>query len=405
MSGEVLLSRVCEGDPAAIPDAGSKSTGEATEFEQSSVFVYEDISQDEQDSAHPVDLVVSKRKELNFEGALSSDVTATTSPHKRSETATASTQDGISSTSALQTISSSKRRHSEEDVLMDHSGLCGSEPEAKRSNIHARLGPIRCVKLERVDKDSPATEVAKEVCECLRERKYQLVCDCIHYLGTAKVLELYHETAEIQENGGQITADGKTRRTPGGVFFSLIKKYTSAEVRQKIFETDKKLTAKSKKIQKKFEKEQMLRARQKDVKKARQKWIANAPPLLARVERNTHKRLPILPTDCSVEHNTRLYTTDECDSTGNSSLKHTLDSNTGLNSGRPKEDEMAPEAMRPTEVERMEAEPAVCKLLPLACGGKGDRNGVVSRDTLATETEAAEEFERTDDLDLGFELV
>ena len=169
MSGEVLLSRVCEGDPAAIPDAGSKSTGEATEFEQSSVFVYEDISQDEQDSAHPVDLVVSKRKELNFEGALSSDVTATTSPHKRSETATASTQDGISSTSALQTISSSKRRHSEEDVLMDHSGLCGSEPEAKRSNIHARLGPIRCVKLERVDKDSPATEVAKEVCECLRE--------------------------------------------------------------------------------------------------------------------------------------------------------------------------------------------------------------------------------------------
>ena len=43
------------------------------------------------------------------------------------------------------------------------------------------------------------------------QRKYQLVCDCIHYLGTAKVLELYHETAEIQENGGQITADGKTR--------------------------------------------------------------------------------------------------------------------------------------------------------------------------------------------------
>lgn len=45
----------------------------------------------------------------------------------------------------------------------------------------------------------------------ISQMKYMLILDTINVLGVERVLQLFNETVSIQENGGELTADG-TRR-------------------------------------------------------------------------------------------------------------------------------------------------------------------------------------------------
>ena len=57
----------------------------------------------------------------------------------------------------------------------------------------------------------------------------------LQVLGPDRVQLLVEETLQIEANGGMLTANGKQRRTPGGVFFKLVKEKSTTEERRAIF--------------------------------------------------------------------------------------------------------------------------------------------------------------------------
>ncbi|MCU0514961.1 MAG: phosphorylated adapter RNA export RNA-binding domain-containing protein [Anaerolineae bacterium] len=63
-------------------------------------------------------------------------------------------------------------------------------------------------------------------------RQIQLL---IHHLGLDYVRGKVEETLRLEEQGGLMTQDGTRRRTPGGVFFYLIKGAMNPDVRQEVF--------------------------------------------------------------------------------------------------------------------------------------------------------------------------
>src|ERR687886_2442663 len=57
----------------------------------------------------------------------------------------------------------------------------------------------------------------------------------VQRLGTEAALSFLQETQQIEAQGGRMLPDGSRRRTPGGVFFSLVKDRLSARDRAAIF--------------------------------------------------------------------------------------------------------------------------------------------------------------------------
>ena len=57
----------------------------------------------------------------------------------------------------------------------------------------------------------------------------------VKVLGEDKALALLQETLAIEQQGGLLTDDGARRRTPGGVYFKLVKEQTTSRERGRIF--------------------------------------------------------------------------------------------------------------------------------------------------------------------------
>ncbi len=57
-------------------------------------------------------------------------------------------------------------------------------------------------------------------------------------LGRKRVQALVDKALAIEESGGQLTLDGKRRRTPGGTFFFLLRKACTKEQREQLFAVD-----------------------------------------------------------------------------------------------------------------------------------------------------------------------
>jgi hypothetical protein len=57
----------------------------------------------------------------------------------------------------------------------------------------------------------------------------------VEILGESRAQTLLDEALDIEAAGGMLTADGKRRRTPGGVFFKLAKDKATPEERRTIF--------------------------------------------------------------------------------------------------------------------------------------------------------------------------
>lgn len=57
----------------------------------------------------------------------------------------------------------------------------------------------------------------------------------VKVLGEEKVLATLEETLNIEAEGGMLTDDGARRRSPGGIFFKLIKNQITAKERGRIF--------------------------------------------------------------------------------------------------------------------------------------------------------------------------
>ena len=80
---------------------------------------------------------------------------------------------------------------------------------------------------------------ARDLCGDLGEPKEALMRRAIDVIGIVAANDLAIEVGRIEGAGGQMTSDGARRRTPGGVFWALLRAKTSKEDWDVIFEEEK----------------------------------------------------------------------------------------------------------------------------------------------------------------------
>ncbi|XP_040271909.1 phosphorylated adapter RNA export protein [Bufo bufo] len=69
----------------------------------------------------------------------------------------------------------------------------------------------------------PQDKVTDEIAYRLHEPKKNLIERVVKTIGTKKAIELLIQTAEVEQNGGLLVLNGTRRRTPGGVYLTLLK--------------------------------------------------------------------------------------------------------------------------------------------------------------------------------------
>lgn len=75
----------------------------------------------------------------------------------------------------------------------------------------------------------------QEIAEQLHEDNIELLKQVVDVLGEERASEYTQRALATETEGGLMTADGQRRRTPGGVFFYLVKAEISPEERQQIW--------------------------------------------------------------------------------------------------------------------------------------------------------------------------
>src|SRR5919199_5469160 len=81
-------------------------------------------------------------------------------------------------------------------------------------------------------------ELVRNIAQQLRETQpgaIQQIRRTVQRLGGDVALAILQETQQIEAQGGRLLPDGSRRRTPGGVFFTLIKERVSPKDRAAIF--------------------------------------------------------------------------------------------------------------------------------------------------------------------------
>jgi hypothetical protein len=71
----------------------------------------------------------------------------------------------------------------------------------------------------------------------LQEPKVPLLRQVLRTLGQDRCAAILADTLTSEANGGMLTKDGTRRRSPGGVFFQLVKERATRQERQRLFDT------------------------------------------------------------------------------------------------------------------------------------------------------------------------
>src|SRR6266446_10110250 len=71
--------------------------------------------------------------------------------------------------------------------------------------------------------------------EVLREPKRMLLMNVLRTLGVDRTTAILADTLTCEANGGMLTKDGTRRRTPGGVFFQLVRERATKHERWRLF--------------------------------------------------------------------------------------------------------------------------------------------------------------------------
>src|SRR5882672_3146039 len=71
--------------------------------------------------------------------------------------------------------------------------------------------------------------------EVLQEPKRSLLMKVLRLLGTDRTMAILADTLTCEANGGMLTKDGTRRRTPGGVFFQLVRERATKHERGRLF--------------------------------------------------------------------------------------------------------------------------------------------------------------------------
>ena len=94
---------------------------------------------------------------------------------------------------------------------------------------------------------SETVNESQEIAKALDERRIDLVNAVVTTLGLERAQACLEETKRVEAAGGRITKNEQRRRTPGGVFFQLIKDQVTKEERKAIFALEQKKKKKKKK--------------------------------------------------------------------------------------------------------------------------------------------------------------
>jgi hypothetical protein len=71
----------------------------------------------------------------------------------------------------------------------------------------------------------------------LQEPQVPLLRQVLRTLGPDRCAAILMETLTCEANGGMLTKDGTRRRTPGGVFFQLVKERATRQARHRLFDS------------------------------------------------------------------------------------------------------------------------------------------------------------------------
>ena len=71
--------------------------------------------------------------------------------------------------------------------------------------------------------------------ETLQEPNRPLLTQALQMLGQDRCAAILADTLQCEANGGMLTKDGTRRRTPGGVFFQLVKERATPQERRRLF--------------------------------------------------------------------------------------------------------------------------------------------------------------------------
>jgi hypothetical protein len=71
--------------------------------------------------------------------------------------------------------------------------------------------------------------------EALQEPNRPLLTQVLRTLGTDRTTAILTDALTCEANGGMLTRDGTRRRTPGGVFFQLVKERATPQERRRLF--------------------------------------------------------------------------------------------------------------------------------------------------------------------------
>ena len=114
-----------------------------------------------------------------------------------------------------------------------------SEGAQKRKHI---ISPPMKVHRRKGNSGAPGVNVARaarDLCGDLGEPKESLMRRAVDVIGVVEANALAIEVGAIEGAGGQMTSDGTRRRTPGGVFWALLKARASKEDWDFIFAEEK----------------------------------------------------------------------------------------------------------------------------------------------------------------------
>jgi hypothetical protein len=79
------------------------------------------------------------------------------------------------------------------------------------------------------------TVTVDTLAEALQEPNRPLLTQVLRTLGQDRCAAILAETLTCEANGGMLTKDGTRRRTPGGVFFQLVREQATPQERRRLF--------------------------------------------------------------------------------------------------------------------------------------------------------------------------
>ncbi|XP_004922448.1 phosphorylated adapter RNA export protein [Bombyx mori] len=134
-------------------------------------------------------------------------------------------------------VTSNKRKHSDRSNVKLRLG--------KRINSNSHIEEKHAPKYLKdlmVNAEDPLDIVASDIADKLSEEKKELIHRIVGAIGSQKAMELFKETQKIEADGGMLVMNGTRRRTPGGVYFFLLKRddEISQDVVSKLFAEEKK---------------------------------------------------------------------------------------------------------------------------------------------------------------------